>query len=79
MTITGPVALSLGDAEKEHGLTFVALSRSTDINNVLFRSGCSLERITTKISRGFKLKQRLLEDIRLQMLYESTLAFYELL
>ena len=58
MTITGPVALCLGDAEKEHGLTFVALSRSTDIKNVFFGAGCSLERITTKISVGFKLKQR---------------------
>ena len=62
MTITGPVALSLGDAEKEYGLTFVALSRSTDINNVFLGAGCSLERRTTKISSGFKLKQRLLED-----------------
>ena len=78
MTITGLVALSLGDAEKEHGLTFVALSRSTDINNVFLGAGCSLERITTKISSGFKLKQRLVEDSRLQMLYENTLAFYEL-
>ena len=50
------VVLCLGDAEKEHGLTFVALSRSTDINNVFLGAGCSLERITSKISNGFKLK-----------------------
>ena len=67
-----------GDSEKEHGLTFVALSRATDINNVFLGAGCSFERITTKISSGFKLKQRLVEDIRLQSLYENTLAFYEL-
>ena len=77
MTIRGLVSVSLGDSEKEHGLTFVALSRATDINNVFLGAGCSLERITTKISSGFKLKQRLVEDIRLQSLYENTLAFYE--
>jgi ATP-dependent DNA helicase PIF1 len=79
MTITGLVALSLGDAEKEHGLTFVALSRATDMCNVFLGAGCSLERLSTKISSGYKLKQRLKEDIRLQLLYENTMTFYEFL
>ena len=48
--ITGLVALSLGDAEKEHGLSFVGLSRSANINNIILGAGCSLERITTKTS-----------------------------
>ena len=79
MTITGLVALALGDSETEHGLTFVGLSRATDFENVFLGPGYSLERLTTKISNGVKLKQRLIEDARLQMLYENTLAFYELL
>ena len=68
MTIPGLVAISLGDVEKEHGLTFVALYRSTDVDNVFLGAGCSLERLTTKISSGYKLKQRIVEDNRLQLL-----------
>ena len=78
MTITGLIALSLGEKEKEHGLTFVALSRATDINNVFLGAGCSLERLTKTISKGVKLKQRLVEDRRLNELYELTLEFYNL-
>ena len=78
MTIPGLVAVSLGDCEKEHGLTFVALSRSAVINNVFLGPGCSLERLTTKISNGLKLKQILVEDIRLQMLDDQTCAHYEM-
>ena len=79
MTIPGLVAISLGDVEKEHGLTFVALSRSTDINNVFLGAGRSLERLTTKISSGYKLKQRIVEDNRLQLLYDQTRAYYEMI
>jgi hypothetical protein len=57
MTIPGHVAVSLGDCEKEHGLTFVALSRSTDVNDVFLGPGCSLERLTAKISNGLKLTE----------------------
>lgn len=78
MTIQGLVAVSLGDCEKEHGLTFVALSRSTDIDNVFLGAGCSLERLTTKISNGLKLKQRLVEDTRLQLLFDQTCAYYDI-
>lgn len=78
MTITGLIALSFGESEKEHGLTFVALSRSTDINKVFLGPGCSLDRLTKKISNGLKLKQRLIEDKRLNILYEQTLTYYDL-
>ena len=78
MTITGLVALALGDSEQEHGLTFVGLSRATDIQNVFLGPGCSLQRLTTKISSGLKLKNRLIEDARLQILFENTMAFYDL-
>jgi hypothetical protein len=57
MTIPVLVAISHGDAEKEHGLTFVALSRSTDMNNEFLGPGRCLERLTTRISSGLKLKQ----------------------
>jgi hypothetical protein len=41
LAIPGLVAISLGDVEKEYGLTFVALS--TDINIVFLGPGYSLE------------------------------------
>ena len=44
MTITGLVALVLGDSEQEHGLTFVGLSRATDIQNVFLGPGLWFER-----------------------------------
>lgn len=63
---------------QDHGLTFVALSRATSIDNVFLCSGCSLERLTTKVSEGYKLKQRLKEDDRLQKLFEETMEFYNM-
>jgi hypothetical protein len=41
--------------------------------------GFSLDRLTSQISKGFKLKKRLEGDDILQMLYEETKAFYNLL
>jgi Fe-S cluster biogenesis protein NfuA len=78
LTIKGLLSVELGDSEKEHGLTFVALSRATSIDNVFLCSGCSLERLTTKISEGYKLKQRIKEDDRLQKLFEETMEFYNM-
>jgi ATP-dependent exoDNAse (exonuclease V) alpha subunit len=68
MTIPGLLAILLGDVEKVRGLTFVALSRSTDVNNVFLGPGCPFERLTTRISSDIKLRQRLVEDDRLQLL-----------
>ena len=49
LTIKGLVALQLGESEKEHGLTFVGLSRATDINNIFLGNGCCLERFTLQL------------------------------
>ena len=68
LTIDGLLSFQLGDTEKEHGITFVGLSRSTNINNVSLCGGCSLERLTTKISQGTKLKLRL-KDEKLDILH----------
>jgi hypothetical protein len=38
--------------------------------------GCSLERLTTKISSGYRLKVRLIEDIRLNDSYDNCKEFY---
>lgn len=76
LTIDGLLAFQLGETEKEHGVTFVGLSRSTNIKNVSVCGGCSLERLTTKISRGTKLKLRLKEDERLDVLHAKALLHF---
>ena len=78
LTIEGLLAFQLGESEKEHGISFVGLSRSTNIDNVSLCGGCSLERLTTKISGGTKLKLRLKEDARLDLLHAKTLQFFNL-
>jgi ATP-dependent exoDNAse (exonuclease V) alpha subunit len=64
LTIKGLVAVSLGESEKEHGLTFVALSRATDIINVYLGNGASFQRFQ-KIGDMPKLIRRVVEDGRL--------------
>jgi hypothetical protein len=59
--------------EKEHGLTFVGMSRVKSIDMLCIGQGCTLERLTTRISNGVQLKRRLKEDERLQLLHERTL------
>jgi hypothetical protein len=45
------------------------------IEQMFVGQGFSLDRLTTEISKGYKLKKRLEEDNRLQMLYEETKGF----
>jgi hypothetical protein len=67
------------DEEKEHGLTYVAFSRILAIKKMFVGQRFSLDRLTTEISKGYKLKKRLEEDDKLQMLYEETKRFYDFL
>ena len=76
MTIKGLVKFLLGEREKEHGLTYVGMSRVLTHEQISIGAGCSLERLTTKISSGSKLKVRLIEDVRLNVLYEACKEFY---
>jgi hypothetical protein len=69
----------LGDTEVDHGLTYVDFSRILAIEQLFVGQGCSLDRLTTKLSKGLKLKKIVEEDDRLQMLYEETNRFYDLL
>ena len=43
----------------------------TDFNNLCIGQGVELERLLS-IANGEKLKERLLEDVRLNQLYEET-------
>jgi hypothetical protein len=76
MTIKGLVKFLLGDKEKQHGLTYVGMSRVEICEQLNIGPGCSLERLTTKISSGSRLIKRLVEDKRLDILYEACKQYY---
>jgi hypothetical protein len=48
MTIKGLVKFLLDENEKEHGLTYVGMSRVLACEQIDTGPGCSLERLTTK-------------------------------
>lgn len=72
MTITDAVMVNLGNTERDHGCSYVALSRVTSVTNLCIGPGVTLERLTTAISKGKKLKDRLIEDERLKRLCDET-------
>jgi ATP-dependent exoDNAse (exonuclease V) alpha subunit len=76
MTIKGFVKFLLDDKEKEHGLTYVGFSRVLKHEQLDIGPGCSLERLTTTFSNGYRLKRRLIEDIRLDVLYDTCRNFF---
>ena len=66
----------IGDKEKTTGLTYVILSRNTDIKQFCIGDGITLERLTTTISGSKALKLRLQEDTRLHELWVQTQQFF---
>jgi ATP-dependent exoDNAse (exonuclease V) alpha subunit len=73
-TIRGKVDLVLGKNEREHGLSYVGFSRATRLQDIGLDGGINGDRITTKIKNQKKLKVRLKEDRRLDVLERETLA-----
>jgi hypothetical protein len=71
----GLVKFLLRENEKEHGLTYVGISRVLACEQIDIGPGCSLERLTTKISSGSRLKVRLIEDKRLNVSYDNCKDF----
>ena len=67
MTIKNKAVVSLTDREKEHGLTYVALSRVTKFSNLGIKDiqGLSKNRLCRKIHLHPKMKKRLIEEERL--------------
>ncbi len=76
MAITTKLGYELGTKEPEAGLTYVALSRMTNIENLFIGGGCSLARLTTTIRNNKKLKYRLDEDQRLLIASTDTIAYF---
>jgi hypothetical protein len=59
-----------GENEKEHGLTYVGMSRILACEQIDIGPGCSLKEWTTR------LKVRLIEDIRLNVSYDNCKDYY---
>ena len=54
--------------EAEHGLTYTAFSRETKLSYIGIIGGLSGDRLTTKLSRMKKVRDRKAEDDRLKQL-----------
>ena len=78
MTIPTKVVVSLTDKEREHGLTYVALSRVTKFSNLGIKDteGLSKHRLCTKIRKHPKMTKRLEEENRLRQLEQLTLKYF---
>ena len=72
LTIENPYVLSLGNKEMDHGLSYVAFSRSKVVTNIGIVGGMTEERITTQLSSMRKVIERKREDERLRLLGEAT-------
>ena len=68
MTIKNKVVVSLTDREKEHGLTYVALSRVIKFLNLGIKDteGISKNRLCRKIRIHLKMEKYLIEEKRLR-------------
>ena len=56
----------------DHGLSYVAFSRSKVVTNIGIDGGMTEERITTQLSSMRKVIERKREDERLRLLGEAT-------
>jgi len=78
MTISNKVVVSLTDREKEHGLTYVALSRVTKFSNLGIKDteGISKNRLCRKIRMHPKMGKHLIEEERLRKMEQQTLKYF---
>ena len=72
-TIPGNVVVRLGDSENTLGLSYVAFSRVTKLQNIGVDGGGPSDRLMKKISCFPSLKKRLAADKRLEELAHKTL------
>lgn len=56
------VVVHLGDSEKEHGLTYVAVSRVRRLSDIGIVGGLSVDCLTKKIAKQAKMPKRLTEE-----------------
>ena len=73
MTIKGKVVIDLGPRELWHGVSYVALSRVTKFTNIGLKKGIAMNRLCKSIKKQKKIKGRLAEEKRLNLLCEKTM------
>ena len=78
MTIPTKVVVSLTDREREHNLSYVALSRVTKFTNLGIKDmeGLSKNRLCSKTCKHPKMSKCLEEEDRLQYLEQLTLKYF---
>ena len=78
MIIIHKVVVSLMAREKEHRLTYVALSRVTKFSNLGIKDteGISKNRLCRKMRVHPKMEKRLIEEERLRKLEQQTLKYF---
>ena len=76
-TIPGKVVISLGEKEREHGLTYTAFSRVKKMSNLGILGGMSYARLTKSIRNHVRMPLRVKEEKRLHVLSKATMKFLD--
>lgn len=76
-TIRRKIVIHLGKHEKEAGTTYVDFSRGDALTKYGIAGGCSLQRLTTELSKHVKLQVRLNAEKWLRRLAKETIEFVE--
>ena len=74
-TLIGKVVVSLGNREREHGLTYTAFSRVQRLCNLGVIDGFPFDRISKAVKQQPKMAGRIKAERRLRRLVKSTIAF----
>ena len=77
MTIKSKIVVTLTDREKEHGLTYVALSRVTRFTDIGIYDGITKQRLCSAIKKQSKMRKRIEEEDRLNRSCDLTLSKLE--
>lgn len=72
-TFNCPIILHLGNKEREHGLTYTAMSRAKRVEDILLPEGLGEDRLCQKIKNIKKMQSRIEEEKRLQLLHNITI------
>ena len=73
-TIRNKIIVSLGNTEKEHGLTYTAFSRVQRFSDIGITGGITFDRLCNKIRNLKKTNIRIREETRLKNLSNLTIS-----
>ena len=72
-TLKCKIVVNLGKTEKEHGLTYTVLSRVTKASNIGIVGGFPKDRLIDKVAKQAKMKTRIAEEKRLNVIVKCTI------